>query len=352
MSDDLKEHSPSDDVELGPLFDAITSFFKRVVRLIRLIFESIVNGLVFCLKVVIDNYKWIVGVSVISFVLGFIVEKQISAVYSSQLLVRPYFESKYQLTKDLGYYNTLIGAKNYKELSKVFDISEEDAASLLYFEINWGPESENEKLLAYDNFIKLLDSTSANSLPFNEFIANRNFYSGILYEIRVEASKNDVFKSLEPTLKRSFENDYSIRQKQKRDTLIGLQKSNILSLLTTVDSLRQVYVSVLKEESTKETSKITLGQGLSIDSRNNSKTREFELLNKEIELRTDLLVLEEMEVREDTYYDIVSEFSKVGSRVYKIEEKYRYIFPMLGMALLTLIFVINLIVKFVRSHEK
>lgn len=351
MNEDFRNRQPNDEVDLGQMFNAIGRLFDRFFRFIGNIFKAIFGVIVAILKTVIDNFKLIVVVVVVLFALGFILEKLEPKVYASQMLVKPYFDSKYQLVNNIDYFNTLIVTGDYKGLSDVFDISEDSAKELKFFEVYAGPESENEKVQQYDEFKKSLDTVSARAFTYQEFLANRNIYSGDLFEINVESTKKDVFISLEAGLNKSFKNTYSERQKQKRDTLLEIQKTNILASLTSIDSLRNVYITVLKNDSDRGTTKISFGQGLSLEPENNSKTKEFELLSREIEFRNRLLRLEEMRVEEDTFFDVVSGFQSVGNKTNKFYQKYTIVFPLIGLLVLTVIFMLLRIIKYVRYYE-
>lgn len=347
---DLGKQQPSDEVDLGQLFNAIGRLVDRFFRFIGSIFKSIFSFFVFILKVIIDNFKLIASVMIIAFIIGFALEKTKPDVYSSQMLVKPYFDSKYQLINNINYFNTLIGTQSYAELSNIFNVSEETSKELISFDVKLGPESDNEKVKAYGEFLESIDSGSASTFTYKEFIKNRDIYSGSLFEIEVQSTKKDVFKSLEKGLNGTFKNIYSIRLREKRDTLVEIRKSNILASLSSIDSLQKVYISVLKEESRKGGTKISFGQGLSLDPESNSKTKEFELLTRELELRNKLANLEELKVNEDTFFDVISDFQEVGNVTSKFMKKYSIILPLVGLVVLTIIFMISGTIKFVRGY--
>ncbi|MBA6151943.1 hypothetical protein [Gelidibacter maritimus] len=353
MNEDLRKNQPqSDEVDLGQLFNAIGRLFERFFRFIGSILTAIFSFIIFVLKVVIDNFKLILVVMIIASVLGFLMEKRKVDVYTSQMLVKPYFDSKYQLVSNINYFNTLISTQGYTELSTIFDISEESAKELRSFDVQPGPESDNEKVKAYGEFLESIDSLSATTFTYNEFIENRDIFTGDLFEINVESTKKDIFKSLEKGLNSTFKNEYSERLKQKRDTLLEIQKSNILATLNAVDSLSKVYISVLQEESRKGATKISFGEGLSLEPESKSKTKEFELLEREIELRERLTRLEEVKVQRDTYFDMVSGFQEVGAKTAKFTEKYVILFPLIGFIVLTIIFIVSRTIKFVRGYGR
>ena len=66
------------------------------------------------------------------------------------MLVRTYFDSKYQLASNLDYYNALLSDENYASLADIFEISEEELENVKLFELVLGPESENDRIIRYD----------------------------------------------------------------------------------------------------------------------------------------------------------------------------------------------------------
>lgn len=353
MNDDLKNNqTPNDEVDLGQLFNAIGRLFDRFFKFIAGIILAIFGFVVFILKVIIDNFKTIFVVVLAAFILGFTMQKMKPRVFASQMLVKPYFDSKYQLINNVGYFNSLIAIGNTEELSQIFEISESSAEALKSFEVKPGPESDNEKAMAYNEFLESIDTLSAKTFTYNEFIENRDIYSGELFEINVESTERDIFKSLEPGLNNSFKNTYSIRQKEKHDTVLEIQKLNIMASLASIDSLRKVYIKVLEEDAKRGSTKISFGQGLSLEPENNSKTKEFELLNREIEFRTKLLDIEEMKVKQDTFFDVVSGFQNVGNKTSKFGRNYILLFPLIALVLMIIIFMLSRTVKFVREYKR
>ncbi|WP_242203324.1 hypothetical protein [Aestuariivivens insulae] len=350
MNRELPQQSPSEEVDLGQLFKLIGKAFDRLLNFIRSIFKSILNVIVFILKKILDNYK-LIAISVgIAAVLGFGLEKTSSKVYASKMLVKPYFDSKYQLVTNVDYYNALIQDKNHKRLAEIFQIDQNKAEALLEFEIKPGPETHNDQLLQYENFIKQIDSARQQDIRFEDFIENRSVYSGTLFEIKVRSLKNDIFRALEPGLNSNFTNEYSKKKMQKRDSLIVVEEARIKESLSQIEALKKVYVEVMQTESKSNTGSITLKDGMSmVQERVN--TREYELLSKELELRNELTKLTAQQIEEDAYFDAVSSFQEIGSVDKDIWNRYCLVFPVLVFIVLIVVFILNQLIQFVRRYE-
>ncbi|MFK7781788.1 hypothetical protein [Psychroserpens sp.] len=340
-----------EEIDLVVFFNLVGNFFLWIFNFFKAILKSIVSFFVTILKALFDNIKLIIIIMIASALLGYGLEKLRPESYESSMFVKPYFDSKYQLVNNIEYFNALLTNDEYEAFSNIFDVTVEDAKKVSSFEIEIGPESENDKVKEYDEYLKSLDSVRAQDISYDDFIENRDIFSSNFYKITVESRKKDIFQKLETGLNSSFENTYSEKKMKKRDSLIYIQKQNILASIESVDSLQKVYIKVLEEESRSKSQKIGIGEGFTIEPAE-SKTREFELLNKELELRKELRILDEQKVEEDVFFDTVSGFQKIGTLSENIFQKYSLIFPVAAFIMLCLFFALKLTIRFVRNYEQ
>ncbi|RYH76212.1 hypothetical protein EVU94_04430 [Flavobacteriaceae bacterium 144Ye] len=351
MSKNLPEHTSSEEVDLGQLFNMIGGLFTKLADFIKSIFRAIFSVFIYALKAIIDNFKIIAIVLVVAGGIGFALEKTRPDVYTSQMLVKPYFDSKFQLVTNINYYNALIGEKDYKQLTKIFDINEEDAKKLIQFEIHPGPENENDQIKQYDNFLKGLDSIRAQEVEFDNFLENRSIYSGDIFEINVQSFKKDIFRSLEDGLNLTFTNTYSRKKMERRDSILSIKRQRIISSLKKVDSLKRVHIRVMEEESKNlDAGTYSSRDGLSFI-QEKTKTKEVELLEDEMSLRKELSELESQKVEEDVFFDTLSSFQDVGAKYTTIWERYSIIFPFLAFLVLSAIYLTVKVIKYVKSYE-
>ncbi len=350
MSDKLPNNQTSEEVDLGQLFKAIGNLFDRFYRFIRSIFKSIFSVIIFALKAIIDNFKLIAVVLVVLAVAGYTLEKTKPKIYTSSMLVRPYFDTKYHMIKNIKYYDALLDNDEYRKLASIFNIHKDTIKKIKSFEVGFAFESENNQLLRYERFLQSIDSTIAPNISFKDFIENEEISSGNEFEIIVESQKKDVFLDLREGINASFSNEYSMNKKKKKDSLNFIQKQNILEAIEEIDSLQKVYIDVLEEESKSSISALKLGDGLALD-KDKSNTREYELLNKEIQLRDQMRKLDQEKVEEDVYYDVISDFQAVGELKKEFIDRYSIIFPILGFLVLSLMFLTSKLIRFVKNYE-
>lgn len=341
----------SEEVDLGHLFNLIGNAFNKLFNFVGSIFKAIFSVFIYALKAIIVNFKVIILTMIVAGVLGYAVQKIKPDAFESTMLVKPYFESKYQLITNISYFNALIENEDYETLSELFELSEEEVKQVKKFDIEPGPETENERILQYENFIKDVDSVRAQDINYEDFVENRSIYSSDFFEISVIASKKDIFPKLEEGLDNSFTNFYSLKKMKKRDSLISIQKENIIEQIEQVDSLQKIYIKVLEDESQSKSAEFSIGgEGISL-SKDKTNTREYDLLNTEMKLRNELKKLEEKKIEEDVFFDVISSFQEVGNKSSEWYEKYVLIFPIIAFMLLCVFYLCRKTVIFVINYE-
>ena len=347
----LPQPSQSEEIDLGQLFNAIGQLFERFYKFILSIFKFIFSIFIATSGAIIKNFKIIIGAMIIAAIAGYALEKTKTTRYDSSMLVRTYYDAKYQLHTNLNYYNALLDDENYIVLNDIFNLDEETLKQIISFEIDRGPESDNEKMQEYDRYLKSLDSVRAQAINFDDYLDSRDVFAGNLFEIKVESTSKNIFLSLEEGMHKAFVNDYSNKKKKKRDSMLYIRKQTILNSIAELDSLQSVYINVLEEESKSTRARISLGDGFPLQ-QEKSTTNEYQLINKEIQLRGELRDLEEKSVEEDQFFDVISSFQLIGNRVSEIREKYSILFPAIAFLLLCLGYLGKNYVRFVKNYDR
>lgn len=343
------DKNPSEEVDLGQIFNAIGGLFKNIYHAIFNLFYKFFKAVISILKLLIDNYKIVLPLVIISFLLGVYKESKTNPLYNSKMLVKTFFDSKFQLIDNIDYYNSLISNKNTEALQPIFEIEKEDLESIKSFDIEPGLETRNDLLKYYDLYIKEIDTSITSLISFNEFIKNRELVSGNLFGITVVSEKKDIFKNLEYGLRKSFANSHSIKVKQKRDSIFILQKESLLNQLDDLKKLKETYVNVLEQES--KTPNLNLNYGQVPLNEQISKTKEFEIINKEIELKNRLRQLEQNQIEISEFYEILSSFQEVGSDYKPITINYKIVFPLISLLIFISLFLLWKAVIFIKNYD-
>lgn len=350
MSNDYQNQNNNEDIDLLVLFNYIGEKFNKLFSLIGRIFKWIYSIFIYGAKAVILNIKLISIVVIVAAAIGYWMEESKPKLYDSGMLVRTHFGSKYQLATNLNYYNALLGSEDYETLAEIFEIHPDTIAKVSNFEMMIGPETENERIKEYDAFVRSIDSVRAQEISFADYVENRDIYSGNLFVIRVESFKRDIFQSLEAGINKSFDNVYSIIELKKRDSIIELKKQNILTSIKQMDSLRDVYLRVLENESNGPPTNLDVGDG-GVFVAQKTATKEFELNEKKLQLYNELRSLEEAKVDQDVFFEVISSFQVVGSEVSHWYERYLLLLPVLSFLGLTMLYLLKKFTVYVKNYE-
>jgi hypothetical protein len=356
----------SDEINLIQLFGFFEQKIKAVFGGIFSIFKGLFSIIVYSLKALQRNIKILLPLLAISLVLGSYFDKQ-EPEYSSEMLVKPYFDAKYQLYANIEYYNSLLEDDDYPTLSSIFGINIEQAKNIKEFAMYSGPETENQLRKEYYKFIEDITLTQIKSsdkgdeeesnfkildVSFKEFVEGRSIYSSDKFMIKAVSTKKDIFKYLEEGLNNSFDNEYSTKSMKKRDSVIILRKATIEKAIGEIEALEKVYIEAFKENVKATASQIRVGnEGFALaDSK--VDTKEFELLEKKNQLYDELNKLQEGKVTEDTFFDVISGFPEIG----KLEKvpiyfQKKFLYPFISFALFVFVLLFTKVYKFVEAYE-
>ena len=349
MSENLPQKQ-NEEVDLFQLFNLIGKSFERFFKFIGSIFKLIFKVSVYSLKPIVENFKIILISLMLAAVIGYGVERFATPVYSSNMLVKPYFESKYNLVKNINYYNSLIVSRDLEQLSRVFEIDTSEAGELLEFSIEVGPEDPNQVLQQYDQYIKSIDSTLAEEVSYNEFIENREILRSDVFSIGAKSTNQTIFQKLSKGFEKIFENEYSMKMKKIQDSVIKIEKISLENQLVKVDSLQNMYIGILQEE-VKE-NKLSVGiDGMLPLKQDRVPTKEFELFQKEVEIRNSIKNLDKQLIEESTYYDILAGFAQIGSKEISIWKRYSVVFPAAVLIVMIMSFIFYKAFSFIKDYE-
>lgn len=340
----------SEEVDMIILFNYIGKVFSKLFAFIGSIFKAIYSVFFYALKIIIDYFKIIGIVMLVMFAIGWGLEKFTPPLYQSDMLVKPYFDSKYQLVSNINYFNSLIDTKNDSALAGIFGIPATDAKKLKKFKITTGPETENQILQQYDSYLQTIDSVRAQNISYDQFVENRDIYSSELYLISVESYKRDIFQHLELGFDSIFSNVHSAKKMEVRDKTFEIRKKYYEKDIERLDSLQNVYIYIKKKESERGEA-ITGIQGVLPLQQEKATTFEYEVLKDGRRIRDSIRSIEQIKNEEGDFYDVMSGFQKSGSRLHKFENKFSIIFPLAAFIILIVFFILKKTITYVKNHE-
>ncbi|MFK5889563.1 MAG: hypothetical protein QM486_02395 [Flavobacteriaceae bacterium] len=339
------KENQEDEIEIGKLFQLIGNGFTKLFKAIGDLLKFLFNALIFVLLFLRKHFIKFAIAAIIGFFGGYFSEGTERA-YTSNMVVSANFNSIYQLYNNITNYNNLVMQKDTVGLSKLFNISNQEAANLKSFEI--APViTENEKLSLLDEFIKTADTTSVKLIDANVYLNSLTKFNFKNHKIIVKATKNDIFKKLESTIIDNLsKNNYFKSQKKTFDNNIAFEKRELTTQLAQIDSLRNLYKQVLLKEAEKKTP----ATQIDLSSKSNKKANELELFKIQKEINTRLEEINTVKVEEGEIINKVSGFSSVGTKVSIISRAPGlYTLYLVGLTLIIiLLFELN---KYLKNYQ-
>jgi len=342
-----KKQNNDEEVDLGSLFTVIGNGFKNFFNFIASIFKGIFHKLILILIFFKLHFVKFTIAVLLGGIVGFFLEKNKEIKFSSNLIVKPNFESTQLLYENINYYNDLVKQQNTKHLASIFKIDSSRAASLRKFEITPLTNS-NDIINAYDKFILDVDTLTVKSYDFQNFEASFTDYDYLVHNIEVKATVSDIFKELENTIINSIEKNTFFTKiknltKENLNTKDSILKANFIE----VDSLRNVYMRAIIEGAKNNSN----GTNIDLGGESNA-TKENDLFEIDRKIIYDLSQTYQDIATKSDVINIISNFKSVGSEIKGITKNLIFIMAALAF-LLTLFFILLLdLNKYLENYKK
>lgn len=342
-----KKQNNDEEVDLGSLFTVIGKGFKNFFNFIGNIFKGIFHRLILILLFLkLHILKFSVAV-LIGGIVGFFLESNKETKFSSNLIVKPNFESTQLLYENINYYNDLVKQQNTKHLASIFKIDTSKAAALRKFEITPLMNS-NDIINAYDNFILEVDTLTVKSYDFNNFESSFTDFDYLVHNIEVQATVSDIFSELENTIinsieKNTFFNKIKNLTKENLNTKDSILKANFIE----VDSLRSVYMRAILEGAKNNSN----GTNIDLGSKSNI-TKENDLFEIDRKIIYDLSQTYEDIATKSDVINIISNFKPEGSEIKGITKNLIFIMAVLGFLLTLFIILLFDLNKYLEDYKK
>ena len=280
----------SEEVDLGQLFKLIGSAFDRFFNFIYSIFKRLFLVFIWFVFFIKKRLVILVVAGITGLCIGIFSSKISDPKYVSSVTIVQNYPVGENLYSSVNYYNDLLNQGDFETLGAALNLSEDSASSILSFDVK-PTVSENQKLLAFNDYMKQLDSLAASKVDYEAFLDNNEGYTYVYQQISIESAERNSFKSVFENIVESINTNPFFVNEQKKDITELSQKKNALELaLVKSDSLQNTYKRVLEQSlNSDKTSEI----GITFEgSSDTEKTKEFDLYQSDLALRTQLVQIE------------------------------------------------------------
>ena len=338
--------TPSDEIDLGQLFQIIGRGFQKLFNFIGSIFKGLFHILILFLLFLQKNVI-ILGIAVVvGAVGGYILDSIKPEKYISKMVVEPNFNSVQQLYNNIDFYNDLAAAKDSIALADALDIEQSEAASIKEIFVD-SYSDENQKIKLFDEFVRQLDTSTVKAIDFESYLKNFNSMDARFHQISLISTNNLVAKKVQPTIVESISaNEYFKLQKGINDINLELQDSIINQQLVEVDALQDLYKTVLE----KEAEKPMQGTNINLAENGESQNKELALVKEREILKKQLVQLNREKANKASILNVISDFPNRGVEMKGFWESYKFVLPLVLLTIVVLVLSLLNINRYLKKY--
>ncbi|XMO87903.1 hypothetical protein AAFN75_06335 [Algibacter sp. AS12] len=345
----LPETPKSEEVDIIQIFtligNAIKSVFDFIVGILKYVFKLFIMFALFIRR----NIIVLVIAGAIGFVIGSIIDYFFEPYYSSTIIVKPNFGINDQLIDNTKLLGQLAASKDSIALASALEITPAQAGQIRGITIK-AKSNTNDKLMAFNRFVKGADSLTLKAISFESYEKNLDISDFAYYYITVDSYDRHIFNKIESKL---IETKISAYLKSVQDTEhlnLLAREAIIKSTLSKIDSLRSDYRELMMSDVEQEALKPgSGGTNFYMGSSNLRPTKEMELFKLETDLNNELSTIALKKVNNQKAIHVLSAFQDPGIYV-NVKVRNWYILAMIALAIAGLLALeFN---KFLRKYEE
>ena len=311
---------PRQDIDLGTVLyklgEAFNKFMKFIGDFFRAVFRTTLFGLVFLR----NNIGWLVLGGAAGLGYGLYHSFASGFKYTSIATVKMNFGSTRALYSTVDYLNGLKSSGKTNELSKIFNISVQEAMTIANFEVTPVMNEQSAADLYKESFLKTRrgenvirqDTFWTRVVKFEDFKKQLSKYDYPIQEITAVCTNAEIFSKLQQGLTDLISRntvlmrnrDLQLRSYNAEDTILenSLRELDTLSSAYSKRVLRQAYE---KEGAVSN---------VNIFDKTLSKAAELDLYNTKMMLKDELTALRMKNAEQQDIIQVQSPFSPIGKQ--------------------------------------
>ena len=355
MSTNSNTPNNSEEVDLGQLFKLIGNIFDRFFKFIASIFKNIFLAFVWFIFLVKKRIIILALATTSGLIIGALSKKTAIPKYESSVTVVQNYQTGENLYNSVGYYNDLLRQQDYETLGNVLNLDIDRTKSILAFDVK-PVVSENNKLVAFNRYIKQLDSLAATKIEYEDFLKNNEDYTHKYQQIRIESSERNSFKSVFENIVESINlNPFFLNEQRKDLVELNQTKAALMLALEKSEALQETYKRVLEQGIDADKNSKPSEIGITFEGSSEvEKTKEYDLYQSDLELRSKLVEVERELLDKEYIIEMISNkqdsgFASTTKNLFGIELN-STIF--LGILAFLGAFGVLLLIEFLKFTEK
>lgn len=337
-----------EEIDLGKIFvligGAFSKLFDFIARLLKGIFHYLILFLIFLKGHIL---KLLIAIVLGAFS-GFYVDYTSSSRYTYDMIIQPNYRAIDQLYESLEYYNVLISQNDTTALSEKFDISYKTAKNLVEFKLS-SYDTEKDKLMAYDEFIKNTDTLTHLNFSYPIFKGDKaSKFDSDKYIFRI-ISHDKKLKSFESAIISDIEKNRTLQNKRRiTQNILKLDSIAAIKAISDANSLREFYkkVTLLNVEKSRSTTDTYIDF-----SKGASKNNDLELFGIVKKLNQKLIVTEKEKERSENIVNIITSFNPSGKKIGTLYETKMFRWGVLLGSLILAFIVFKALNEYLKKYQ-
>ena len=349
-----EEQQQSEEVDLGPIFNAIGNIFDKFFRFIGNAFTGLFKIVLLVLTHFYKRVVWYAGAIIIGLIAGFIADSKFDKLYGANMFIETNFNSARQVYENIKQFHQLANIdKDFKELSKRLNITEEEASKIKGFYIEFDLD-ENDVAETYSEFYRRLDSVSRIKMTYDRYKNSLTAYNFPVHKIGVASIDKSIYKKIEKSfIKEISTNDYLKDLVRVNQENLIKEDVSLLKQIKKTDSLVEEYLKIRINESKKEA---VAGAGTSLYMGNAESTNlivdEAKIIETQRELEAQRRKINTFKVEQKNAVNVLANFPEFGYDIREWYDKMKILVPVVFFLLLLVIFSVISLGKYLGEESK
>lgn len=310
-----------EEIDLGKLFSLIGNAFSNLFRFIGKLLKGIFHYLVLLLILIKEHFIKIFTAIILGVVIGSVIDYEIPDKYTYDMIIEPNYNSIHQIFEKMEYYNVLIDEQDTIALHNKFNISFEEAKSLVSFELE-PYETKKDQILAYDEFIKDIDTATQRYFSFADFTKEKTSkFDSKRYVYRIISKINNLTLFRDKILSDIEKNPTLQEERRIKLSTLKLDSTRIWNALNEINSLRELN----KKATLLEVEKSGITPNTYIDfSKESNKNNDIELFTIESRLNKRLVELEKEKETSSNIVTVITSFNPAGANRGTLTDSFKF----------------------------
>ena len=347
----MNQKSNPEEIDILQFFAAFGQMFSNLFRGIKNLFVRLFYFFVESLLYLKKNILYVSIGIILGLILSFIGEKS-SDTYQAKAMLRTNYDIQLSLKEKVATINDLTEKGKLEKLSQYLQIDSTKAKHLTGVMIE--PVFDDVLMLDdYEHYLKTKDTVVYKFLEFEDFKKNfqRNPQLNKYWNIHFTSDDPNVFKGFNKTFKDLFKNETAVNQRKENFlNALKISRDKILQSINEIDSLRNLYNTVLLENAKNQK-----GSSTSIILNTNKligPEKSYNLFDERKQLFLDLMDINKKINKYNDAVVMLNQFPEYGIKQQRIIKNKHIKYALYGFLLAIFILLLKDFNNFLSRYEK